>query len=71
MFFNMPPPVTEEYAERMGHDAGFNGANTTNCHFSIFATPQLMRAWERGKNRGAGRAASGITLGNKLQEVAE
>jgi hypothetical protein len=51
MFIKMPTPVTEEYAERMGYDCGWNGADTTNCRFSIFATPELTAAWERGKKR--------------------
>lgn len=53
MFFKMPPTVTKEYAERMGYDAEFNGANTTNCHFSLFGSPELTKAWELGKRRGA------------------
>lgn len=27
-----------------------NGANTGNCHFSIFVLPENMKAWEQGKN---------------------
>lgn len=42
----------EEWAEAMGYDAGRNKPNETNCHFSIFATPYMTRAWERGKKRG-------------------
>ncbi len=53
MLFKMPPPVTKDYAERMGYDAEFNGANTTNCHFSLFGKPELTKAWESGKRRGA------------------
>lgn len=53
MTFIMPPRVTKEHAERMGYDAETNGANTANCHFSIFAAPELTRAWELGKKRGA------------------
>ena len=40
-----------EYAEHMGYDAGKNGPNETNCHFSIFRTRELTAAWERGKAR--------------------
>lgn len=32
-----------------GRDAGINGPNTTNCHFSIFSAPEKTAAWERGK----------------------
>lgn len=35
--------------EKAGYDAGTKGPNTTNCHFSLFATPECTRAWERGK----------------------
>lgn len=41
-----------EYAHRMGFDAGFGAPNTTNCHFSLFATPELTKAWEVGKREG-------------------
>jgi len=39
----------EKQAYDLGFDCGKNGANTTNCHFSIFSTPERTRAWERGK----------------------
>ena len=39
-------------AERMGYDAGRNMPNTENCHFALFATTELCKAWERGKKRG-------------------
>ena len=42
---------TLQYAEDMGYDCGKNGANTTNCHFGLFATRELTGAWERGKAR--------------------
>lgn len=40
---------TETEAYQMGRDCALNGANTTNCHFTLFATPHLTAAWERGK----------------------
>ena len=43
---------TEAEAENAGYEAGRYGANTTNCHFSNFATPELTKAWERGNTRG-------------------
>jgi len=43
--------INEEHAERMGFDCGKNGPNQTNCHFSIFGSPELTRAWEKGKKR--------------------
>lgn len=42
----------EDWAEAMGYDAGRNKPNETNCHFSIFATPAMTKAWEKGKKRG-------------------
>ena len=44
--------VNLDYAERMGYDAGKNGANEMNSHFAIFSTKELTKAWERGKTRG-------------------
>lgn len=32
-----------------GYDCGQNGPNEKNCHFGLFATPQMTKAWERGK----------------------
>lgn len=43
---------TEAEAEIAGYAAGRHGANTVNCHFSNFATPDLTKAWERGNTRG-------------------
>lgn len=39
----------EKYAYDMGVDCAKNGANTTNCHFSIFSNPENTKAWEKGK----------------------
>ena len=40
-------------AEKLWYDAGYdcakNGANLGNCHFNLFATPALTKAWEDGK----------------------
>lgn len=30
-------------------DCRKNGANSTNCHFSLFSTPEKTKAWEDGK----------------------
>jgi hypothetical protein len=35
-----------------GHDAGLNGPNQNNCHFSNFATPADRDEWERGNKIG-------------------
>lgn len=40
---------SEEEAYKAGVDCALNGVNEKNCHFSWFATPELMKAWERGK----------------------
>ena len=41
----------EAAAEAAGYDCGINGANALNCHVSMFASPQLTQAWDRGKKR--------------------
>ena len=43
------PKATIKMAYNAGYACGKNGANTTNCHFSLFATPEHTRAWEKGK----------------------
>ena len=32
-----------------GYDCEMNGANTKNCHFSLFSTREHTRAWEEGR----------------------
>jgi len=46
----IPPKRSKDYAYKMGKDCAKNGANTTNCHFSIFSSKENTEAWERGKN---------------------
>ena len=48
----IPPKRSEEYAYKMGKDCAKNGANTTNCHFSIFSSKENTKAWEKGKKDG-------------------
>ena len=36
----------------MGYDGGVNGANTDNCHFGLFASPEMTKAWENGNKAG-------------------
>lgn len=43
------PKRDKNYAYKMGLDCGKNGANETNCNFSIFSTPENTKEWERGK----------------------
>ena len=42
----------EEYAYKTGEACALSGANTTNCHFSIFSTWQNTTAWKQGKLAG-------------------
>lgn len=44
-------------ARKMGRDCALNGPNTRNCHFSLFASPELTQAWEQGKREAEQRAA--------------
>jgi len=44
--FNM----NEQQAYDLGVDCAKNGVNTTNCHFSIFDSSSLTKAWERGRD---------------------
>ena len=52
------PTQDEKAARDAGRDCALNGANTTNCHFSYFARPELTRAWEEGKKQGEGELRS-------------
>lgn len=38
-----------DYAYQMGYDYSRHGASEVNCFFTLFATPELLRAWEEGK----------------------
>jgi len=40
------------YAYQMGLDAGRNGPNQKNCHFTIFSKREYTDAWEKGKAEG-------------------
>jgi hypothetical protein len=46
---------SKEY--KNGFDAGMNGANTTNCHFSNFNTPDQTKDWEAGQLAGLKKKA--------------
>ena len=43
------PEVKQTEAYKLGYDCGVHGANTTNCHFSIFNSKANTREWEKGK----------------------
>ncbi len=36
----------------MGYDAGLKGVNNINTHFSLFTSPNRLKAWERGSKQG-------------------
>lgn len=44
---NQPKKISSAY--EAGKDCTINGANTENCNFKWFATPELLAEWERGK----------------------
>ena len=43
--------MDKEYAHKMGYDCERNGANTKNCHFTIFNREEFTKAWEDGKKK--------------------
>ena len=45
----LPRPTHERDAWSVGVDCALKGANTENCHFSIFSTPERTKQWEAGK----------------------
>lgn len=42
--------MNEKKAFEMGVDYAKNGANTINCNFAIFSTPENTKAWEKGRD---------------------
>lgn len=44
-----------------GFDAGLNGSNTVNTHFSFFATKEQTADWEAGQSAGKKEKAKGKT----------
>ena len=45
------PPIDRlQLAYEMGVDYVRNGADTKNCHFSLFATHGMTKEWERGRD---------------------
>ncbi len=49
---SLRPNRDEAAAEVAGYNCAMVGPNTDNCDFRLFASPDLTRAWERGKARG-------------------
>lgn len=41
----------EKTAFVAGYNCSIYGANTKNCHYSLFASPELTKAWESGKEQ--------------------
>ena len=54
----IPPKATPEHAYEMGVDKAVNGANSENCHVSIFATAENTRQWEKGVHDGLKKLAN-------------
>lgn len=50
---------TTEY--KNGFDAGLNGPNKINSHFSNFATKEQTDSWEAGQRAGKKQKAQGKT----------
>ena len=44
--------MTTKEAEKLGYDAGLNGANTENSNYIIFCSHSTFVAWERGYKEG-------------------
>ena len=44
--------MDRETAFNMGMNCALKGANTDNCHFSVFAIEEFKCSWERGKREG-------------------
>jgi len=69
------PERSKDYAYKMGFDSSVNGANTANCHFSIFSTIETTKAWEDGVKDGIDRqkiqerSFKGEKHGNHKSEV--
>jgi len=60
----VPTGRTMQQAYELGFDCGKNGANETNCHFSIFARPEYTKAWELGK----ADAAAGFSYNEEVND---
>lgn len=57
----------------LGHDCGLNGPHDTNCHFSIFSTPENTQKWESGKRDAENLNKSTMTTPTnpKVAEIVE
>ncbi len=41
--------MKESLEYKAGYNCGKNGANTINCYFEFFSTPEKTKEWERSK----------------------
>ena len=57
--------MDKETAFNLGKDCRENGANTNNCHFSIFSDPEFTKAWEEGKKKPDGNFIPKLNLNTK------
>lgn len=46
----MPKTTSANTPYEAGKDYALNGANTENCNFKWFATPESLAEWERGRD---------------------
>lgn len=60
------PQRSEDYAYKMGYDCEMNGANLTNCHFTIFSSKANMRAWENGREQSKREKEKAVTDGKNF-----
>ena len=44
--------MKDSYAYKMGFDAGKNGPNETNSHYSLFFDHSFIKQWELGYDDG-------------------
>ena len=56
--------ATKEQAFKAGRDCAEKGANTTNCHFTLFANSELTKEWQRGYDEAK---AGGVIMAEPLK----
>lgn len=47
-FLTALPRPTIDTAYSAGYDSEMNGASEQNCHFTLFSSPEMTRAWDAG-----------------------
>ena len=48
----IPTKATKKQAFNGGYDCAKNGADTTNCHFTLFESHELTAEWQKGHDEG-------------------